>query len=134
MSSGSSPLARSATVTCSSTDRRADRTAIHIEMNGSWPPSAVQFVRPDAADRGERAIEGADHIGDGDRVGRAGEQPAAFAAAHAAHEFGVAELAEDVEQESRGHVVAFRQDGARDRSPGVLSRSSSAIVAITRTP
>ena len=128
-------------MTCSSTDRRAERTAIHIEMNGSCPPSAASSWGRTPRTDAKRAFECSDHIGDRDRVGGPGEQPAAIAAADAAHEFTVAELAEDVEQESGWHVVPFGEDGTGDGPTRIVAfedcdrgHHPHAVVDLVRDP
>ena len=52
-----------------------------------------------AADAGQRALDGADDVGEGDLLGRLGEPVAAVGAALGADEPGVAEVGEDVLEE-----------------------------------
>ncbi len=101
----------------------------------------LKLVRPDAAHGGERAVERPDDIGDGDAVGGTGEQPPAIATADAADELTVAQLTQDVEEEARGHVVAFREDGAGDRPSRLLllllgdrGHHAYAVVDLVRDP
>ena len=105
------------------------------------PTLRLQFVRTDTTYGRQGAVEGADHIGDRDVVGGAGEQPTAITPAHAPHEFTVAKLAQDVEQESGRHVVAFRQHSAGDGLARVVEfergdrgHHANAVVDFVRDP
>ena len=61
--------------------------------------AVLGFLGRPAADAGERPLDRPDHVGDRDLGRRLGEPKAALGAAVAAHDSGVAELAEDVLQE-----------------------------------
>ncbi len=133
MSAGRAPLARSAMVTCSSTERRAERTAIHIEMNGSCPPSACSSCgrtpRTEASGPSSTLITSATVIVS---AGRASNQPPSPPRT----------LRTSSPLRSWRRMSNRKPGGTSSRSartarvtgrPG-SSRSSLAIVAITRTP
>ena len=92
-----------------------------------------ELVGPYTAYRREWPVEGADDVGNGDRIGGPGKRPSAVATSMAAQQAGLAELTEDVDQESGRQVVSCGELVAGTGRPG-SSRSSSAMVVINRTP
>ena len=57
---------RSASVTCSSTERRLARTATHMSCSDGGAVVVVEVLGPLAPHGGQRALDGADDVGDGD--------------------------------------------------------------------
>ena len=119
---GSSPAARSASVTCSTTARRLARTAIQTSLQRLGGAGVAR--RPRAARRGPTASGPSTArmtSATRDLLGRPGEPVAAVGAALAAHEAGVAQVAEDVLEElqrdalRRGDRVALRRAARRRR-------------------
>ena len=114
---GSSPAARSASVTPSSTMRRLARSATHIAAATSAAPVVGEALGPGPADRRERALDGAQDVGDRDLGGGPVEPVAALGAAPARDDPGRPQLAEDVLEELQRDVLRGRDPLALDR-PG----------------
>ena len=118
---GSLPLARSASVTCSSTDRRLARSATHTSGRCSAAPVVVQLTRDGSLHRGQRPLDRAQHVGDRDLGRGPGELVAAVGTAAGAHDPGPAQLGEDVLEEvlrdrlAPGELLALH--GQRRPSP-----------------
>ena len=72
--------------------------------------AVAHALRPLAAHRGERAVDGADHVGDGDLRRRPVELVPALRATHALDEPGVAQVGQDVLEEPLRDAL-----GGRDR-------------------
>ena len=109
----------------SSTPRTLARTATQVSRrrivepwysmsSGAWP-----------GDRAERAVDGADHVGDGDLVGRPGQRVAAVGPAVARDDPGAAQLEQDVLEELLRDALGVRQPLGRDRRPSPARRSST---------
>ena len=81
ISGGSSPAASSASVTCSTTLRTLARTAIQISLQVLGGAEVLDVLRRLAADAGQRALDGADDVGERDLLGGLGEPVAAVGAA-----------------------------------------------------
>ena len=101
ISGGSSPAARSASVTCSTTARRLRAHGDPDSLQVLGGARVVDVLGRLAADAGQRALDGADDVGERDLLGRLGEPVAALGAALAAHEPRVAQVGEDVLEELR---------------------------------
>ena len=67
-------------------------------------------------DVGDRALDGADDVGDGHLVGRLGQPVAALGAAAGADDAVVLELEQDVLEELQGDVLGFGEALALDRA------------------
>ena len=78
-------------------------------------PRVLGLLGRAAADRRERALDGADDVRDGQLGRRFGEPEAALGAAVAAHDAGVPELAEDVLQEVERDALGRRDPLGLDR-------------------
>src|SRR4051794_39882895 len=110
-------------------------------------PRVGDVLRPLAADRRERPLDRADDVGDRDLRGGPVEPVAALGAALAAHEAGVAQVAQDVLEELQRDPLRLR-DGVALRRPvavgrGELDRGADRVVdlggdahrrALSRTP
>ena len=75
--SGNCSLTPSASEIDSRTSRSAARTAISAVFRPAAEPRVGQLLGPRAGDVDERAVDRADHVGERDRRGLAGERPAA---------------------------------------------------------
>ena len=115
---GSSPRARSASVTCSRTERSAARVAIHSSTNASSSPVAAsswgRTPRTDARGPSTARMTSATVIS---AAGRASVQPPSAAAA-ALQDAAVAQEPQDVVQEPRRQVVGGRQHVSGTPPPG----------------
>ena len=112
---GSSPETRSARVTCSSTVRRLARTAIQTSCRCSALPRYSIVLRRRRLDVGDRALDGADDVGDRHLVGGPGQPVAALGAAAGADDAVVLELEQDVLEELQGDVLGLGEALALDR-------------------
>src|SRR5262245_52730829 len=83
-------------------------------LQGLRRPLVRDVVGPKPADVGERALDRADHLGEGDLVRRPREPVAAVGAALGAHEPGLAEVAEDVLEELERHLLRLGEALALD--------------------
>ena len=113
---GSSPETRSARVTSSSTVRRLARTAIQTSCRCSALPRYSIASGGRRLDVGDRALDGADDVGDRHLVGRPGQPVAALGAAAGADDAVVLELEQDVLEELQGDVLGLGQALALDRA------------------
>ena len=113
--------------------RRARRPS-RSELPGG-DPDVLQHLRgvvvldglgAQAVDRHERPVDRADHVGDRDRLGRAGEAPAAGLAALRHHDVGAAQVGEDRLQEAVRDALGLAELLGADRGPvGARPRSRS---------
>ena len=92
----------------------ADRDPDVLQVLGG--AGVLDVLRRLAADAGQRALDGADDVGERDVLGRLGEPVAAVGAALGADEPGVAEVGEDVLEELVGDRLGGRQRVALDRA------------------
>ena len=83
---------------------------------------------------GQRAVQRADHVGDGDGVGVAGEPVTALGAPLAGHHPGPAEIGQDRPEEPRGQALLAGQVLGRLRGPGSGQRKQGpdAVVDLGR--
>ena len=76
--------------------------------------------------RAERAVDGPDHVGDGDVAGGLGEEVAALGTAPGLHDAGGAQRAEDVLAELEGSVLRAGELPPVTGVPGGAAASSAA--------
>ena len=103
-------------MTFSSTVRRLARTAIQTFCRRLGVAVVLDRLRRGRLHVGDRALDGADDVGDGHLVGRLGQPVAAFGAAAGADDALVLELEQDVLEELQGNVLGFGQVSALDRA------------------
>jgi hypothetical protein len=84
-------------------------------------------------DVGDRALDGANHVGDGDVVGGARKPVAALGAPPGAHDAGVLQLEQDVLEELERDVLRLGETLALDRAfigGGELGRRADGVVGL----
>ncbi len=113
---GSEPAATSASVTRSSTERRAARIATHTSRRRDRGAVVRRLLRAHAPHVGERPVHGADDVGHGDAVGGSSEAVAAVGTALAGDEPGPAQVDEDVLQELERELLCVGERLALDRA------------------
>src|SRR5919206_2321288 len=98
-------------------------------------PVVGHVLGPAAAHGGQRALDGADDVGHGDLLGPAVEPVAAVRAALAAHQAGLAQVAEDVLEELQRDALRLRDRVALRRAVGgrrELDRRADGVVRLRR--
>ena len=101
-------------------------------------PGVGHVLRPAAADAGDRALHGADDVGEADLRRRPAEPVAAVGAAPAGDELGAAQLEQDVLEEVERNLLRGRELLTLDRLPrlrrGELRKRAQRIVHLRRDP
>ena len=123
--------ARSASVTCSTTLRRLVRTAIHTRCSSAAAAGVVDVLGALAADAGQRALDGADDVGERHVVRLLGQPVAALGAALAADDARLPQVGEDVLEELLRDVLRRRELRALDGAAaggGELGRRADGVV------
>ena len=104
---GSLPSARSWIETPSKTARRRAAGGDPDVLEHLGRLAVGHRLGPEAVDRDQRAVDGADDVGDGDRLGRAREAPAAGLSALGDHDVGATQVGQDRLQEAVRDVLGL---------------------------
>ena len=89
----------------------------------------LDLLAPHAADVRERAVDGANDVGQADLRGGPGEPVATLRPAPAADEPGVPEVGEDVLEEVRRDLLRLRDPLALERPSPAAASSTPALIA-----
>ena len=93
-----------------------------------------ELVRALAAHAGQRAVNGADHVGDGDLTGKAAQPVSAVVPAPALHQALLPEVGEDVLEERHRDALGLRDELALDRcslvARGELDEGADGVVGL----